>query len=261
MRRRAFLTTAAVGVLGSAAGCLGGGPGPRNLGSAPDPSVSEAGLAPDPEEVPAPDADPDSFETLSVEGTEVALVPLEVARAWYHRREARFVDARSQRAYEAVHIHGAVLSTAPDGVADDPTEAWPSEERIVTYCACPHHLSTARGATLREEGHEAVFAIDEGFEPWVRNGYPIEGEDAEEFVRAEWTVSGRVGAEHAGQRVELRHEPSGQREPGPIADDGSFEVTAKFVGVEDATPVTLETPAFERTGPIGDLAAAPVTPE
>lgn len=260
MNRRAFLATG-IGVIGTAslaAGCIsrtGDQEQPENGSSQAGP-----GFAPNPEDVPAPGVDTSSFERLEVRGQVVPLVPIDVAYPWYLRQDARFVDARSRRAYDSSHVAGAVLSPAPMGYQnEDPTAAWPSDAQIVTYCTCPHHLSSSRAAGLLEQGFENVYALDEGFGPWYDRGYPVaSASEVRTRIGEQRAITGRVDAAYAGEFVRLRHDPTGQREPAEIAADGSFEVTFRFVDVDAESVLTLETPAWTRQGTLAEFTSGAV---
>lgn len=149
MRRRTFLSGLAPLGAGAVAGCTAfGSPEPAN----------EFG-----------------YETREVSGVEVPLAPIADVIEWYEDDEALFVDTRNQADYYDAHIAGAVWSPAMDGQDEnDPVEEYSTDTRVVTYCVCPHALSTSRGARLIEDGYTHTYAIDEGFEPWVENGYPTE---------------------------------------------------------------------------------------
>lgn len=262
MHRRSFLASG-IGAVGGAsvlAGCLGdsgsGGDGSDEDGS----DDAESGFAPNPEDVSAPDADPSTFERLEERGQQVPLVPIDVAHPWYLRQEARFVDARSRTAYQHSHVAGAVLSPEPTGLqSDDPTADWPSDARIVTYCDCPHSMSSSRAAGLLEAGFENVYALDEGFRPWYDRGYPVaSANEVRTTIGETRSIAGRVDTSYGGASVELRHEPTGQREPDEIAGDGSFEVTFRFVEVGPESMLTLETPAWTRTGTLSEFTSGTI---
>lgn len=265
MHRRSFLATGA-GSIASAtllAGCIDGvtggddGDGESNEvlpGSTPDQEISRAGLAPDPEDVEPTPIDIDDLDTKEMFGVDVPLLPIDVAYDWYRPQEARFVDARGQQQYEASHVSGAVLSPAPGGYeTDDPSEAWPTTERIVTYCTCPHVLSSERAANLIQNGYEAVFALDDGFGEWYDRDYPMGSVQASASIGPLRRVSGSVDPAHAGEYVQLRHASSDQREPAVIGEDGSFEVTFRFVELEADDTLVLETPARTRRGTVAEL--------
>ncbi|PSP27284.1 hypothetical protein BRC65_06670 [Halobacteriales archaeon QH_2_65_14] len=99
--------------------------------------------------------DRNGYDMYAVGGTEVPLAPIDD---------------------EEVRIAGAVFSPAPDGLPeDDPLDALTEDTRIVTYCPCPHTLSTNRAASLIENGYTDVYALKEGIREWVDRGYPLEG--------------------------------------------------------------------------------------
>lgn len=261
MDRRTYLTTTTAALAGLA-GCLGGDGGNDAVpdGEAPDPDVTEAGLAPDPQDVSDRDVDPADFDTNEHEGREIPLVPLEDAHYWYQERAARFVDARSAEEYAEHHIAGAVHSPAPDGGNSDPVAEWPTDERIVTYCVCPHTLSSMRAANLYENGYTAVYAIDEGFAPWLENGYPAAGEGVQNDrgrVPDAQTITGSVDDGYGGEYAWVRHAPTNQREATRIDSDGSFELHVRFVNVDADTEVTLETPPVSVTAPLTELTREP----
>ncbi|MFC7045848.1 rhodanese-like domain-containing protein [Halobacteriaceae archaeon GCM10025711] len=221
------------------------------------------GLPPATENPPDPvDADPSAFDTIEKEGpngetVSVPLVPIDVAINWYRRREARFVDARSKTEHQASHITGAVSSPAPSGQdGDDPVDAWPRSDRVVTYCGCPHYLSSVRAAHLQSSGYEEVYALDEGFTVWQEQNYPVSGDDVASPSET-WTVTGEVPEEYAGEDAIITKDD--QMEGTEIAADGSYTLHVKFVGVTDETQVTLQTSAYELTESLGTFASGHVT--
>ncbi len=222
----------------------------------PDPSVID-------ETPPAPDIDPSAFETLSYDrGVEVRLVPIGVAYDWFRRRDARFADTRGAAQYERSHITGAVLSPA-NGRENDPVAAWPRDDRIVCYCGCPHHLSTARAGDLLSNGYEEVYAIDEGFWEWHTRDYPISGENTAAAPAAynSYVIDGRTDPADAGQLAWARTPDGGNKEATPIRGDGSYELTLYLWNIEEGTGVTIETPSYSLTASLGELTSGTVTAE
>ena len=200
-----------------------------------------------------------AYETLSVGGQSVPLVPTADAHAWFAEDAARFVDARSREEYDHVRIDGAVHSPAADGLPeDDPTEAWPADERVVTYCVCPHSLAGRRAASLLDDGFAAVYALDEGLQEWIDRGHPTAGEGADASLPTH-VVRGRTASTHAGEDVWVREPRTGQRELGTVAADGTFELTLRFVNVTDETHLVLETPAYELETTLAELTSDVVT--
>ena len=199
------------------------------------------------------------YETLSVGGESVPLVPTADAHAWFEEGAARFVDARSREEYDHVRIDGAVHSPAADGLPeDDPTEPWPADERIVTYCVCPHSLAGRRAASLLGDGFSAVYALDEGLQAWIDRGHPTAGEGADASLPTH-VVRGRTASTHAGEDVWVREPRTGQRELGTVAADGTFELTLRFVNVTDETRLVLETPTYELEATLAELTSGVVT--
>mgnify|MGYP000598566569 CR=1 FL=1 len=215
------------GALGSLAGCLGGSSGgASNL---------------------------DGYQTVSVDGQPVPLAPLTDVHEWYQSDRVRIADARSQTAYTQSHVDGAVWSPARDGQDEnDPVAQWDTDTLVVTYCGCPHHLSAMRAASLMNAGYENVAALDEGFWGWQDEGYPVVGgqPDYEPPLRV---VEGQTSADFAGEWAWARHDPSGQREVTPIADDGTYALNVRFAGVAADDPIRITTPDYELTAPIAAL--------
>lgn len=176
MRRRQYLATAA-GAITVTAGCTSStGTQPTTADVVdPDPSLTEAGLAPDPIDLPEREVEESQFTDYNAEGTEIQQVPLDVAYYWYHARKARFVDARTFERYNQLHVKGAISSPAPNGNDDDPMVDVDTHERVVTYCTCPHYLSGLRAAARQEAGNAGAYALITGLQPWIDNGYPLEG--------------------------------------------------------------------------------------
>lgn len=143
MRRRTLLAVTGGTLLGSTAGCLGGDAGENG--------------------------------TISVDGTSVPLVSVADAIDWYEDDDLLVLDARSQREWEEVRIAGAEWSPAPDGRDNDPTAGVAGDGQVLTYCVCPHLLAGQRAASLIEAGFESVYALDEGLNEWIEQGYPLEG--------------------------------------------------------------------------------------
>jgi rhodanese-related sulfurtransferase len=203
---------------------------------------------------PRPDADPDSFETLDVNGETVSLAPIGVVEQWYRRGEIRVVDARGLEQYEQAHVYGAVLSPAQRDSVGGGINGWPSDDRVVTYCRCPHHLSSIRAAGLQKAGFEEVYAIDEGFGVWAERSYPMAGTSfgsADQASVEEWSIAGSVDSRYAGEYVWATVDR--QYEAAPIGSDGRYKLHLQFTGVSPKTPVRLQTPTGTVERPLGEV--------
>ncbi|WP_265109470.1 rhodanese-like domain-containing protein [Halosolutus halophilus] len=246
MNRRTFLAIGGVATLGGVAGCLG------SDDSEPD------GYGPEPETVPEERSiDTSSYRTQTFNGVAVPLAPIDDVFYWYQRQEARVADARGSAQYERAHIVGAPLSPAPDGESDDPIEDWATDERIVTYCGCPHHLSGLRAASLIDDGYEEVYALDEGFGAWIERGYPLAGSEVSED-RATYEIRGQSDAAYAGEMVMLEQVDADRREAAPIADDGSYTLQLHYAGSTDSR-FRVEAPDYTVEGTLADLTSDTVT--
>lgn len=187
MHRRAYLASLAGG-MSLLAGCAASASDRYQDVVDPDPSVSEAGLASETRDVDPLDVDESMVESYMAQNdaqTIVKMVPLEVANYWHATRKARFIDARIEAQYEEHHIEGAAFSPAPHGTdGNDPVAAWPTNERIVAYCTCPHHLSGIRAGNLLAEGYTGAYILAPGMQPWAEQGLPTGGtvEQKTEFV-------------------------------------------------------------------------------
>ncbi|WP_336023410.1 rhodanese-like domain-containing protein [Halobellus salinisoli] len=239
--------------------------GPRDGDDLPTDSAPDDGYPPEFDTVPEErDIDTSSYDVLrrDIDGEtiEVPLIPIEDAYYWYARGEARFVDARSETGYDVSHIFGAVLSPAPDGRRMDPANDWDTSDRVVTYCHCPHHLSSLRAATLLTNGFEDVYAIDEGFQAWLDRNYPLAGDDTnrEYTVR---TIEGRTDESDASETVWAFHPPTDQIEAAEINDDGSYTLELKFVQVDAQSTIQIETPSYAIRAPLAELTSGTVTAE
>jgi len=274
----AALGAAGAGALAGCAGVLGGGdsgsvdltldPGPSQDDDLPADQDAGDGYPPAFDEHPPEQAvDEGWFEPYDVAGRDVmnadetvtvTLAPIDVAYYWYARGEARFVDARPRYNYDRAHVYGAVSSpynTALDGSVGD----WATADRIVCYCRCPHHQSSIRAAELQSAGFERVYVIDEGFEPWLKDrNYPVVGSQVESNLEPV-PIEGRTDAGDAGATAWARHAPTGQTEATKIGDDGTYGMVLRFADVDADSEITVETPSYEVTGRLADLAAGVVT--
>jgi rhodanese-related sulfurtransferase len=289
VNRRAFLAgtaTAASAGLAGCAGLLGSSsgpdtdtddasaltltPGPTQGDSLPADETHADGYPPDFDERPPEQTVGEGhFEPYDVSGSSVmnadstvtvTLASIDAAYYWYARGDARFVDARPHASYEASHVFGAVSSPYNTAIEGTTVADWPTDDRVVCYCVCPHHQSSIRAAELQRYGFENVYVIDEGFRPWLQDrNYPVAGSRVDSLPEP-WTIAGETAPADAGDTAWARHADSDQTEATKIAPDGSYEMALRFRDVTAADVVTVSTPSYEVSGPLGDLAAEVVTP-
>ncbi|WP_134670369.1 rhodanese-like domain-containing protein [Halorussus marinus] len=262
MHRRTFLAASAA-TLSSIAGCLSGADspsGPKHGDDLPSDDDPDDGYPPAFDSTPDERSiDTDAYETTDVEGTAVPLAPIEDTYYWYATGNARFADARSETAYGNAHVYGAVLSPAAESrrSEDDPVGDWPTDDRIVCYCGCPHHLSSMRAAQLIEDGYENVYVIDEGFREWNDRDYPMAGSDTTRMPDR-WVVAGEVSPAAAGGVAWGHHDPTGQMESTDIAPDGSYELHLGFYDVAADSPIRIETPEYTVEGTLAELSSGTI---
>lgn len=95
----------------------------------------------------------------------------QVAKAYHAKRRLVIVDARTTSDYLRVRIAGAI--SIPyfdmhdlDKIPNDGT--W-----VITYCACPHHVSGIVMEELRKRGYAHSAILDEGIFAWQQRGNPV----------------------------------------------------------------------------------------
>jgi rhodanese-related sulfurtransferase len=243
-----------------AGGTDSGGPAasPREATANPgDPNPTD-GFPPEPDEVPAArEVDTSSYRSIDVDGEQIALAPIEDVHYWWARQEARIADARGLSQYRESHILGAVPSPVGTAIDDTHVGDWATDERIVCYCGCPHHLSSMRAAELQSVGYEDVSVIDEGFFEWVDQSYPVVGADASN--RTSYRILGRTRPRYAGEMVMARHVGSDRVEAAPVGRDGSYEVHVRFANVTPDSRLRVTAPDYTVTATLDELTSSVVT--
>lgn len=81
------------------------------------------------------------------------------------------LDARLPSEYLHGHISGAV--SIPFYSVGQYVEWFDPDVWVIAYCACPHAESGVAADALRDAGLTKVTVIDEGYDAWVEDGYPI----------------------------------------------------------------------------------------
>jgi rhodanese-related sulfurtransferase len=76
-------------------------------------------------------------------------------------------DANPETIPGALHVDAAELEEA--------YEVIPRDREIVLFCACPNEVTAARLALLlRSKGITQIRPLAEGYDGWVKRGYPME---------------------------------------------------------------------------------------
>jgi rhodanese-related sulfurtransferase len=104
------------------------------------------------------------------------------------------IDARSPAAYAAAHLPGAISLPHREITAD----ALPARP-LVVYCWGPGcNAATKACAKIAALGRDDVKEMLGGFEYYVREGYPIEGEQADRHDKDQSGLAVLPGATMAG---------------------------------------------------------------
>ena len=143
----------------------------------------------------------------------------------------------------------------------DATDDWrKSGGKVVTYCHCPHHLSSLRAASLLANGFDEVYAIDEGFQAWLDRNYPLAGSDTSRDYTVR-TIEGKTSRSDAGETAWAFHPQTDQVEATEIDSDGSYTLELKFVQIDAQSTIQIETPSYAIQAPLGELTSGTVTSE
>lgn len=95
-------------------------------------------------------------------------------------RDFIVIDVRGVEAYDAAHLPGAYLLSRP--IAGEDVAAVP-DLPIVVYCWGPGCNGAVKSARELAALGRPVKEMLGGFEYWVREGHPIEGDDAEAIAK------------------------------------------------------------------------------
>jgi rhodanese-related sulfurtransferase len=233
-------------------------PSPREATSNPGDPTPADGFAPEQDDVPAArDIDTSTYERIDVNGESVALAPIEDVYYWWARGEARFADARGISQYTEAHVLGAVSSPVQTGIDETPVGDWGTDERIVCYCGCPHHLSSIRAATLQSNDYGEVYVIDEGFFEWANRDHPVVGDGVSD--RRLYTIRGRTARRYAGEMAWARHVGSDRVEAAPVAHDGTYELHVRFADLTPRSELRVRAPDYAVTATLRELTDGVVT--
>ena len=96
-----------------------------------------------------------------------------VAQALKQKRKMIIIDARPPSDWRRAHIAGAVSIPYHDMKRLDEILAKHKDVYVISYCACPHHLSGIVQEELTKRGHTKALVLDEGVNLWHQRGYPV----------------------------------------------------------------------------------------
>jgi len=134
-------------------------------------------------------------------------------------------DVRNDLSYQEGHIKGAKLLPIP--ITSDMVKDIPKNSEIVTYCGCPHHLSSIGAEQLENLGYRNVKVLDEGYWYWKDKNYPLEVSKEYQSKITHLKISGKVLKDNKPlSKVDLymKHDRSGQLEAVKTKEDGSYTI-------------------------------------
>lgn len=140
-------------------------------------------------------------------------------------KEIYIFDVRNDLSYEEGHIKGA--KTLPLPITLDMVKHIPKNAEIVTYCGCPHHLSSIGAEQLENLGYRNVKVLNEGYWYWKDNKYPLEVSKEYQSKVSHLKISGKVLKDNKPlTKVDLymKHVKTGQLEAVKTKDDGSYTI-------------------------------------
>jgi cytochrome c oxidase cbb3-type subunit 3 len=97
-----------------------------------------------------------------------------VYKAYTAKKSFIILDARPYNDYLKAHILGAV--SVPFYEVENALDYLPKDVWIIAYCVCPHAMSGKAVDALRKAGFDKTAILDEGFQEWMRRGYPVAAE-------------------------------------------------------------------------------------
>ncbi len=178
-----------------------------------------------------------------------------------HHQHLVLFDVRSAYAYQNEHIKGAISLPLPEIRTSSALASIPTNQMIVTYCSCPHHLAQMAADVLGTIGYHHVFVLDEGLPGWKSAGYPMEGTLANKPVSIYWIIGYVFAPAHKpvqGLEIRVLQPATEQLEFGKTGNDGFYAIRLPFYGLKPGDQLqvsfggdTIFFSAGEKTNPWG----------
>jgi len=134
-------------------------------------------------------------------------------------------DVRNKESYDESHIKTALNKPIP--ITADSVRGIPQKARVVTYCGCPHHLSSIAAEQLTKLGYKDVHVLNEGFWYWKDHKYPMQVASASTSTLSEIKVEGVLAKQDkpvSNVDIYLKHESSGQLEATRTDAKGGYKM-------------------------------------
>lgn len=140
-------------------------------------------------------------------------------------KNLHILDVRDKKSYDEGHIEGAINTSLP--IVADAVKDIPKSAEIVTYCGCPHHLSSIGAEHLTNLGYKDVKVLDEGFWFWKDHKYPMTISDTVKSQISQLSFEGKLlksNKPYSNVDIYLKHEKSGQLEAARTDKDGNYKI-------------------------------------
>ncbi|MFN8577278.1 MAG: rhodanese-like domain-containing protein [Candidatus Sericytochromatia bacterium] len=134
-------------------------------------------------------------------------------------------DVRGQVSYDESHIKGALSKPIPITAAL--VMGIEKNAKIITYCGCPHHLSSIAAEQLTQMGYKDVHVLDEGFWYWKDHKYPLEEGKSTKAKISELNLSGnllKAGQPVVNKDIYIKHIKTGQLEATRTDSKGFYKM-------------------------------------
>lgn len=134
-------------------------------------------------------------------------------------------DVRGQMSYDESHIKGALSKPIP--ITPALVMGIEKNSKIVTYCGCPHHLSSIAAEQLTQMGYKDVHVLDEGFWYWKDHKYPLEEGKSTKAKVSELNLSGnlmKAGLPVVNKDIYIKHIKTGQLEATRTDSKGFYKM-------------------------------------
>ena len=136
-------------------------------------------------------------------------------------------DVRGQIAYDESHIKGSLSKPIP--ISAPMVTDIPKNAKIITYCGCPHHLSSIAAEQLTKIGYKDVHVLDEGFWYWKDHKYPLDSNKSATSKVSEVNVSGLLLKDKqpiVNKDIYLKHMKTGQLEATRTDAKGFYKMSS-----------------------------------
>ena len=136
-------------------------------------------------------------------------------------------DVRGKISYNEGHLKGALDKPLP--ISAPMVENIPKSAKIITYCGCPHHLSSIGAEQLSKLGYKDVHVLDEGYWYWKDHRYPMDAVKSSISKVTEMVVSGLLMKDNkplADKDIYLKHMKTGQLEATRTDNKGYYKMTS-----------------------------------